>query len=211
MTIKNYSNLFLMLLAAGATLAGYMWFIRQPIFQELTTWAQENFVLYFLLLIGIKMIGIVWPPLPGGLLTLGSIPVIGWFPAFLTDAIGALIGASLAYYLGKKYGYNFLRKIFDKSIISRIQRIKINKNRELEAVFFIRLFTGVITEAISYGSGLLGVKYRNFLLATVGAVLTTLPVFYLVNEFFSGKNLIFSAPLAILALLFWKLRGRYFE
>lgn len=211
MAIKNYSNLFILLLFAAATIAGYMWLIGQPVFEVFVSWVQENFVLYFILLVCVKMIGIVWPPLPGGLFTLGSIPVIGWFPAFLAEAIGGLSGASIAYYLGKKYGYKFLRKIFNESVLSHIQHIKINKKREFEAIFFLRLFTSVVTEAVSYGSGLLGIKYRNFFFATCGSILTILPIFYFARELFSGRRLIFSIPLATLALVFWKMRGRYFE
>ena len=213
MGIKKYSNLFVLILLYGSTLAGYLWFINQPFFQGVIDWAQQNFALYFVVLVLVKIASIIWPPLPGGLLTLGSIPVIGWFPAFLAEALGAIGGATIAYFLGRKYGYRFLQKIFSEGAIVRIQRIKIKKEKELEAVFFLRIFTGALfSEAISYGSGVIGIKYRNFFFATLFTVVLALPMFYFLNEIFVGRNIVIYVPIVLLfAFVFWRMRGRYFE
>ena len=212
MNIKKHKNLILLALLAAGLLAAYIWFMRQPIFEGFIGWAQQNFLLYFGVLVFIKIIAIVWPPLPGGLLTLASIPVIGWFPAFLAETIGGLAGSSVAYYLGKKYGYAFLRKVLDEKFITRIQRIKIAERREFEAIFFLRLFTGLVSEAVSYGSGVIGVKYRNFFLGTLAAEIVFMPTFYFFNEIIAGRNLVIYVPaVLILAGIFWKVRGRYFE
>ncbi len=212
MNVKKHKNLILLILLAAGLFVAYIWFMRQPVFDDFIVWSQQNFLLYFGVLVFIKIIAIVWPPLPGGLLTLASIPVIGWFPAFLAEAIGGLAGSSVAYYLGKKYGYAFLRKVLDEKFITRIQRIKIAEKRELEALFFLRLFTGLVSEAVSYGSGVIGVKYRNFFLGTLAAEIVFMPSFYFVNEIFAGRNVIVYVPIVLaLAFFFWKMRGRYFE
>ena len=113
---------------------------------------------------------------------------------------------------GKKYGYAFLRKVLDEKFITRIQRIKIAGKKELEAIFFLRLFTGLISEAVSYGSGVIGVKYRNFFLGTLAAEIVFMPTFYFFNEIIAGRNLVIYIPVVvILAVIFWKMRGRYFE
>ena len=212
MNIVKNKNLILLALFAAVSFAAYIWLTRQPVFEEIIGWAQQNFWLYIGILILIKIIAIVWPPLPGGLLTLGSIPVIGWFPAFLAEVVGGLGGASVAYYLGKKYGYPFLRKVLDKEIIAKIQRVKMTGKRELEGIFFLRLFTGLVAEAVSYGSGVIGVKYRNFFLATLAAEVVFMPAFYFFDEILSGRNIVIYVPAAlILAVIFWKVKGRYFE
>jgi uncharacterized membrane protein YdjX (TVP38/TMEM64 family) len=212
MNIKKHTNLILLALLVAVSLTAYVWFIRQPIFEEFTAWAQQNFWLYFGVLVCIKVIAIVWPPLPGGLLSLASVPVIGWLPAFFAETIGGLAGSSVAYYLGKKYGYAFLRKVLDEKIVLKIRSIKMTGKRELEAIFFLRLFTGLIAEAVSYGSGVIGVKYRNFFLGTLVAEIVFMPAFYFASEIIAGKNLAIYAPaVLILAVVFWKVRGRYFE
>jgi uncharacterized membrane protein YdjX (TVP38/TMEM64 family) len=211
-TAKGYTSLIFIVLIAVISLIAYLWMIRQPFFEDFILWAQANFVLYFVLLVFVKVLAIVWPPLPGGILTMGSIPVIGWVAAYLAEALGAIIGASIAYMLGKRYGYSFLRKVLDETTIRRMQNVKIKKNKELEALFFVRLFSGGISEAISYGSGLMGVRYRNFFLATCGSILTTLPIFYFLNEIITGRNIAIYVPIVlVLAIFFWKKRGRYFE
>ena len=212
MNIIKHKNLILLALFAAVSFAAYIWFTRQPVFEEVIGWAQQNFWLYIGILVFIKIIAIVWPPLPGGLFTLASIPVIGWLPAFLAETVGGIAGGSIAYYLGKRYGYSFLRKVLDKEIIEKIQRVKMTGKRELEAIFFLRLFTGLVAEAVSYGSGVIGVKYRNFFLGTLAAQVVFIPTFYFFEEIISGKNLLIYAPAAlILAAIFWKMKGRYFE
>lgn len=212
MKVKNNRHLILFVLVLAATFSGYIWMLKQPFFQGFIEWSQQNFILYFFVLILIKTVAIVWPPIPGGLLTLGSIPMIGWFNAYLADLIGGLTGSSIAYYLGKRYGHSFLRKIFDEKTIVKINKIKIVKNKELEAIFLVRLFTGIISEAISYGSGLLGIKYRNFLLGTFLASLMFMPFFYLASGILSGKNILLNGIIVlIVGTLFYKLKGRYFE
>lgn len=210
--MKKNKNLILLILLAAASLAAYIWFMRQPVFEDVVTWAQQNFLLYFGTLVLVKIVAIVWPPLPGGFLTLASIPIIGWFPAFLAETIGSLSGASVAYFLGRRYGYAFLRKILDEKFIAKIQNIKMTGKRELEAIFFLRLFTGLVSEAISYGSGVIGVKYRNFFLGTLAVEIVFMPTFYFFNEILAGRNLAIYVPSAlILVLVFWRMRGRYFE
>ncbi|HEY4518073.1 MAG TPA: VTT domain-containing protein, partial [Candidatus Paceibacterota bacterium] len=167
---------------------------------------------YFLVMVFFKALAIVWPPLPGGLFTFGSIVVIGWQYAFLGQVVGGLLGGSVAYFLGRKYGFSMLAMFFDESVIERIKKIKIYKHREFEALFFLRIFTTTISEAISYGSGLIGIGYRNFFFATLCGFVFELPIFYLAQSILQGQNLWLSGALFLVAgLLFYKLKGRYFE
>ncbi|OGH68740.1 MAG: hypothetical protein A2754_00025 [Candidatus Magasanikbacteria bacterium RIFCSPHIGHO2_01_FULL_47_8] len=213
----NYKVLALGVIVVASFL-GYLWMVRQDFFGGLVLWAQENLLLYFAVLVLIKMIGIVWPPLPGGLLALGSVPVIGWTYAFAADAIGGIIGASVAYFLGKKYGRKILRKFFDETTVERVDKVKIAKNHELEAIFILRLFTGSISEAISYGAGVLKVKYRSFLLGTSVAYIFFIPVFYIMGNILRPDGsfdwrftLLNGSAVLAMGFLFYKLRGRYFE
>lgn len=210
--ITRNKNIFLLGIVALGTLGLYLWFIRQPIFQVFIDWGQQSLLLYITILTLLKALALLWPPLPGGLLTLGSIPVIGWFYAALADIIGSLIGASLAFLIAKRYGYWFLQKILDQRIIEKIRNFKIAKHKEFEAIFFLRLFTGVISEVVSYGCGIVGIRYRNFVFATFLASLLDLPLFYLASNVFAGENIFLNIALIIIfGFIFWRLKGRYFE
>ncbi|HEY4482733.1 MAG TPA: VTT domain-containing protein [Candidatus Paceibacterota bacterium] len=210
--IKKNKNLLIIVVACVVTLIFYFWLINQSFFGAFVAWSLDHLLIYFLVMVFFKALAIVWPPLPGGLFTFGSIVVIGWQYAFLGQVVGGLLGGSVAYFLGRKYGFSMLAMFFDDSVIERIKKIKIYKHREFEALFFLRIFTTTISEAISYGSGLIGIGFRNFFFATLCGFVFELPIFYLAQSILQGKNLWLSGALFLVAgLLFYKLKGRYFE
>ncbi len=210
--IKNSKHLILLFLVAIATVLLYFWAIHQPFWDRFLIWASDHTLAYFVVLVFLKALAIVWPPLPGGFITLGSVAVVGWKVAFLGQVVGGLIGGSIAYLLGKKYGYWLLEQLFDQTTLAKIHSIKIYKHREFEMMIFLRIFTGSISEAISYGAGLVGIHFRNFILGTLIGFAFELPIFYLAQSVLAGKNLFISGSLILVAgFLFYKLKGRYFE
>jgi uncharacterized membrane protein YdjX (TVP38/TMEM64 family) len=122
MKIKDYKHIIIFTVGLLVTIVAYLWFIKSPYFEIFKIWAEKNFVLYVFILVTLKTIGLIWPPLPGGLLTAGSIPVLGWLPAYLSDLMGSIMGASAAYYIAQKWGYKFINKIFDEVTIEKIKK-----------------------------------------------------------------------------------------
>lgn len=192
----------------------YSLFTRTPQFLSFYSWAQNNLLFFFLLLFLLKILGGVYPPLPGGLITIGAIPIIGWFPAYIIDFLGSTAGGTISYYLGHKYGLVFLRKFLDHGTVENIQKIKIKKDRELESMFVLRLLLGsTIIEAINYGAGLLRVKYSNFLMGSIAShIVYGIPTFLIGESLLKGQNTVVSLVTILIALLiFMKIKGRYFE
>ena len=207
-------NTFLTLGLIVIIIISYMLFLKTEQFTMLQNWAQQNLVLFFIFLVVIKVIGIVFPPLPGGLLTLGAIPITGWFLAYLADLTGFLLGASGAYYIGKKYGYKILHKLFDQNVIDKINKVKIRKHRELESVFVLRVaFGGSLTEIICYAAGILGVGYVNFFAGSLlSHIVVGVPGYYFASNILEAKNILINlAIVAVAAPILWKLKGRYLE
>ncbi len=214
MKIKSKKYLILLILVTIVTLFLYYLFSKSIYFQIIYSWSKQNIVLFLAVLFSLKVLGIVWPPLPGGIFTMGAIPFIGWFPAYLVDFFGSLAGSSIAFLIGRKYGYPFLQKIFDQEIIDKIKHLKIKPHREIEAVTTLRIFTGsLFLEAINYGAGLLNVKFFSFFVGSViSHIVVGIPSFYLIGGLFDLNNLIFGIlGLAIIIPIFLKLKGRYFE
>lgn len=212
--IKSFKYLLLLGIFTVFTLSFFSWFLKTEYFTLLKFWAGQNIVFFFLTLVLIKVVGILWPPIPGGIFTLAAIPVLGWFPAYLSDLAGSLIGSSLAFFLGKKYGYPFLKKIFDKEMVLKIKNIKFKKNKELESIFVLRILSGsIFLEAICYGAGLLNVKFVNFFVASLlSHVVVGVPVYYFAKNIVSSDNIFLNiVSLIIVVLIFWKLKGRYLE
>jgi len=196
------------------TLVLVYWFMKSPQFVVVDSWVKQNTLLYVVVLFVYKTIGILWPPIPAGLLTLLSIPFLGWFGAYLVDLIGSITGGSIAYFLGQKYGLTLLKKIFDENMIEKIKKAKIKKGKEIEAVFMYRVFLGTtILEAIYYGAGLLKVGFGKFLIgATLSHIAVGVPMFILAQNIFGGKNIVITIALIAVGVIFvYKTKGRYFE
>jgi len=190
------------------------WFFKSSYFPTVDAWIKTNIVLYIFVLFIYKSIGVLFPPIPAGVVTLASIPFLGWFGAYLVDMAGSVAGGMVAYWLGKKYGKKILRKIFNEAIVEKIVKTKIKKGREIEAVFMFRVLLGsTILEAIYYGAGFLRVPFGKFLVgASLSHIVIGVPSFILANNIFSGKNLVLTITLSIVALIFvLKTKGRYFE
>lgn len=210
---KNANLIFTITLFIVSVIA-YILFIRTTQFQEFITWSQANKSLYIFLLLSLKIVSNVYPPLPGGIFTLGSIPVLGWKTAYAVDFAGSFIGSIICYYLARKYGFAVLRKIFDENLIERIKQVKVNKKREIEGLIIWRVLGGgTVIEAIYYGAGLLNINFRNFLVGTtISHLLVGIPSFYLTRELFSSRNIVLNVFLLTIAVfILYKIKGRYFE
>lgn len=193
----------------------YIWFLDTKYFLALQATAQENFLSFIFLLFLVKTLSIVWPPLPGGLFTLGSIPLVGWEAAYFVDFAGSILGSTITFYLGKRYGLPLLKKLFDSSIIERINKIKVKNNRQTELVIVLRVFTGsIFMEAITYGAGILKLRYSSFLVGSVVShVVVGVPTYYFAEQaLISPTNLVGSGIVLILVFyVLYKVKGRYFE
>ncbi len=176
-------------------------------------WSQNNVLLFVIVLLLLKIIGIVYPPMPGGILTLGAIPIVGWKFAYLIDFLGNTIGATIAYYLGKEYGFIILNKLFDENIVQKFRKIKIKKDKELETIIVIRILGANVVEIISYGAGLLKIDFPKFLFATIVSHMAVgIPIYYFANNIFSTSNIFTTVIFSALGFfVIWKLKGRYFE
>lgn len=196
------------------TLLGYWLFYKSPFFDTFFAWSKDNLLLFSVSLFALKVTGIIYPPLPGGTLTLAAIPILGWQTAYAIDLAGSIVGSIAAYHLGKKYGYRLLSKLFDQSLIEKMQSLKVKKNKEIEAIFVYRvLLGGTVLEAICYGAGILGIGFKNFLIGSIlSHIAVGVPLYYLINNVFSGKNAaIIVVSLVVAVVLFSKLKNRYFE
>ena len=190
------------------------WFFKSSYFPIVDAWIKTNIVLYVVALFIYKSIGVLFPPIPAGVVTLASIPFLGWFGAYMVDMAGSIFGGIIAYWLGKKYGKKILEKLFDASIIEKIVKTKVKKGKEIEAVFMFRVLLGsTILEAVYYGAGFLKIPFGKFLIgATLSHIVVGVPSFLLANNIFSGKNIVLTIVLSVAALIFvLKTKGRYFE
>ncbi len=191
----------------------YWWFLGTPYFQGFLIWSQRYWILLIVILILMKIVSIVYAPLSGGVVMLGMIPVLGWPLAYFVDYVGSMLGGSAAFFLGKKYGQKFVGKLFGPSLADKVGKIKINHSREFEVIFLMRLLGSSLSDFICYGAGIVNVKYKNFISASIlSHPIIGIPTFYLSSQALTGKMTWMSGILLILALaILYKARGRYLD
>lgn len=207
-----YSSLFVLIFIV--TLVLFYWFFKSPYFLIVDVWIKKNIVLYIVSLFIYKSIGVLFPPIPAGLVTMASIPFLGWFGAYLVDFFGSIFGGMIAYYLGKKYGHPLLLRILGEEITRKIEKIRIKEEKEIEGIFIYRVALGsTILEAVYYGAGFLKVGFKNFLIGSVlSHIVVGIPSFFLANNIFNGQNIILTVTLTIIGIIFIIFtKGRYFE
>lgn len=207
-----YSSLFVLIFIL--TLVLFYWFFKSPYFLIVDNWVKQNTILYIFSLFFYKSIGVLFPPIPAGLVTMASIPFLGWTTAYLVDLTGSICGGIIAYYLGKKYGHPLLIKLLGEELTNKIENTKIKKNREIEAVFMYRLALGsTILEAVYYGAGFLKLGFKNFIIGSIlSHIIVGFPSFYLANNILNGQNIALTIVLTITGVVFVLFtKGRYFE
>jgi len=181
---------------------------------ELTSKIQTFLPLYVISLLIFKAVSIIYPPLPGIAVTLASVPLIGWPLAYVTDIVGGALGASVSFFLGKKYGFTILQKMVGETATKKLKTIKLKQKNQVEASVFFRFSSGgMLSDALSWGASLIGFRYAPFISGyVISHLLTTLPIFYLFGMTISTSLWVLIGLTLIIAwIVIFRLRSRYFE
>lgn len=110
---------------------------------------------------------------PDSILAIASGMIFGLLGGFVFTMIGALCGASLAFYLARYLGKGIL-----KPLTNRLEGV----NKKIKAngfmvIFLLRLIPLFPFDVISYSAGLSDVKYRDYILATMVGTIPGIFVF----------------------------------
>ncbi len=137
---------------------------------QITSFGLANPYFIPILIIVWRAISIVIAPLPGGVLSFAFIPIIGWFLAWLYGSIGVVIGATLAFYLARKFREPFVKRFVPLERLHKLEE-KMSQKTEFFAFLGIRLTTAPIMDFVSYIAGLSKISYKKFIAVTLIAQL----------------------------------------
>lgn len=182
--------------------------------QSFIAFVHSHFLVYLASLFIGKTISIIYPPLPGAIFTLASVPLIGWKAAYVIDVLGSFVGVSASFYLGKKYGYAILNRVVGTTITNKISSIKLKPRNQVEAAIFLRFAVGgLLSDGLAWGASLIGFRYLTFIIGhLISHVIITLPIFYLISTSISLNSWSIIGLATIVAwLVIYKYKGRYFE
>lgn len=188
--------------------------LRLEEFQATINFVQNYFWFYIFFLFAAKTVSIVYPPLPGVVLTLASVPLIGWEAAYLVDITGSVFGAIISYQLGQKYGKSILKTILGEKLSGKILQIKLKQKNQVESAIVLRIAAGgALSDGLAWGASLIGFRLLPFIIGySVSHVITTLPIFYFVGVSIAFHSWVIVGTAAVIAwFLVYKFKGRYFE
>lgn len=153
-----------------------------------------------LVLMGLQILQVIICIVPGQPIQIAGSYLFGVAGGYLISITGAVIGATIAFYLAKLLGKDSLELFFDKDRIEDYHR-KLNSGKGLLAVLIIYLIPGIPKDLTAYVAGISNMQIRPFLLvSTVGRTPPMLGSLML-GHFVNTRNYIGIGILALLTVI----------
>ncbi len=150
----------------------------------------EHLIIGAILLVFLRTLGNVVPVIPAGMIIFSTVPIFGWFVAFLCNTIGIVFGTSIAFFLARIYREPLVEKFASLNKIHKLGK-QISGKRQFMTLLAFRLFTVPVVDISSYAIGLTKISFSKFALATLIASLPTAVTFYFGDEIYRrifGRN-----------------------
>lgn len=143
----------------------------------------EHLIIGAILLILLRTVSNILPAIPGGMIVFSTVPIFGWFVAFLCNVTGIFLGASIAFFLARIYREPLVSKFASLNNIHKLEKQASGKKQFMALVAF-RLFTVPVVDISSYVIGLTKISYIKFAFATFLASLPIGITFYFGDEIY---------------------------
>lgn len=158
------------------------------------------------LLIAWRVIGIIVPAIPAGVVSFAVVPVFGWFKTYLYTLSGILIGTSISFFLARRFKEPLVTKFVPLKKLHKLED-KLSERKRFAAIFVIRLFTVPVMDFSSYAAGLTRISFPKFFLATLISSLPDIAIFYFGEQLF--KTFFGKSVIAAVAALFFLSTGYF--
>lgn len=101
---------------------------------------------------------------PDSILAISGGLAFGLFKGFIYTMIGAIMGASLSFFIARFLGRAFIKKIIGKNIVNIEEQME---KKGFVIILLLRMIPLFPFDVISYSAGLSKIKFRDFIFATV--------------------------------------------
>jgi len=156
-----------------------------------------------------RILGIIVPAIPAGVVSFTVVPIFGWYLTYVYTLIGILIGTSLSFWLARKFREPLVARFLPLQKIHKLENSLSHKKRFL-AIVALRLFTAPVMDFSSYIAGLTKISFAKFFFATIIASIPDIGIFYFGEELYKrvfGKSIAIGvAVLFFLALSYFLFR-----
>lgn len=198
----------LTILLSGIGIVLILLFVPQNIEALIKFSSGNKFVLPIFIIIW-RILSNVIPPLPGGMLSIALVPVLGWFPSFIYTTVGVTTGACISFLLARKFREPLVKRFVTLQRINAWEK-KISGNTEFFAFLVIRITTGPVIDFVSYIAGLTNISFTRFFFATVISLLPDAFFYWAGEKAFKAGATVGTLFLVFYLLLFYILKKRNF-
>lgn len=157
---------------AALTVAGWLWFSgAAPVAltrETVAEWVARAGLFGPLLVIGLMMVAVVASPIPSAPIAVAAGAAYGHGLGTVLVAIGAELGALVAFLIARWLGHDALRKWFGERLDMGLLG---SQNVLMVTVFTSRLMPFVSFDMISYAAGLTRLHLWRFAVATLAGIL----------------------------------------
>ncbi len=172
----------------------------------LKQWIQQLGMAGPLVIIGLMTTAIVMSPIPSAPIALAAGAAYGHTAGAMYVAIGAELGAIIAFYIARLLGIDLLRKWVDNRLTGGMLG---SQNALMGIVFISRLLPFISFDMVSYAAGVTPLSFWRFAVATLAGII---PASFLLAHFGSelasgesqriGITLLLLGGVSLIAMLF---------
>ncbi|MFH1307686.1 MAG: VTT domain-containing protein [archaeon] len=138
---------------------------------------------------------VIFAPFPPLILYLVGGILFGAFLGGIYALIGNIIGATMAFWIAKRYGRTYVEKKIPKNIIKKFD--KFSSKYGAASIFLLRVNPFTTSDLFSYLAGLSKIKYWAFIIATSLGLLPFIFIQSYLGNVFNRNNTLFNLFLIV--------------
>lgn len=166
-------------------------------------------ILGIILFIIIRATAIIIPPIPGVIVDLPGTIYFGWLSGLAYGEIGIMLGASISFFIAKKFREPLVKKFVSLQKIHAWES-KLSENEKLWALFSVRLIANpLFFDVISYAAGLTKIKFSKFFIATFISNVPYMFLIYYFGEVSFNMGIYYFISFIVALLILWVILGKF--
>jgi len=155
----------------------------------------------FFIFIILIIFEVVLAPVPGLILNVAGGWVFGPVLGSILVLIGNLIGATICYFIAKRLGGTYFKKLIGKEKLKKFTKY-VDKDGFL-VLFILRLNPLTSSDIFSYVAGLVNMKYKPFILSTTFGLAPLVFILSYSGDYFIGNSIFFRLIFFIISILYF--------
>ena len=156
-----------------------------------------------LIFIIVRSFAIIFPPIPGIAFDLVGLAIFGWFLGFIYAEIGIMLGATVAFFIARKFREPVIKKVASLRKVHDWEKTLSHK-KKFWTIVAIRLPANpLFFDYISYGLGLTKISSPIFFFSTLFSTIPLVLPFFYFGGVALNKGFIFLAFFFIAIIIIW--------